>query len=125
MNRVVLIFFAAAALFALGWAAGRGGKSEAGVCALMTAEKLLENPGIAREYDEAVRSGDGDELGRVARMLRDIRAAHGCGGEVVLPAAPRAEPALPPGHPPVHGHSLDEQGSRPVPLFGSPGAVTI
>jgi hypothetical protein len=125
MNRVVLSLFAAAALFGLGWATARGGRAETGVCALMTPEKLLENPGLAREYDEALRSGDGDELGRVADMLRQIRSAHGCDGELLLPAAPRAHPALPPGHPPVNGPTIDDRGARPTPLFGAQGAVTI
>ncbi|HEY6004194.1 MAG TPA: hypothetical protein VIV57_15060 [Anaeromyxobacter sp.] len=128
MNRVVLSIFVAVALFALGWAAARGGQAETGVCALMTAEKLLENPGLAREYAEALRSGDGDELGRVADMIREIRSAHGCEGEFVLPATPatpRAHPALPPGHPPVHSPSIDDRGVRPTPLFGAQGTVTI
>jgi hypothetical protein len=126
MNRVVLSVFVAVALFGLGWATARGSHVETGVCALMTPEKLLENPGLARQYDEALRSGDGDELGRVADMLREIRGAHGCEGELLLPpAAPRAHPALPPGHPPVHGPSMDDRGPRSTPLFGAQGTVTI
>jgi hypothetical protein len=125
MNRVVLSIVAAVALFALGWAAARQSPPEAGVCALMTPEKLLEHPGIASEYAEALRSGDSGEIGRVEDMLRDIRSAHGCTGDAALPAAPRAHPALPPGHPPVRGPSLDDRGTRAVPLFGTPGSVTI
>jgi hypothetical protein len=130
MNRLVLTVFVGVALFALGWAAARGGPAEAGVCALLTPEKLLEHPAIAHEYAEAVRSGDSEQIGRVEHALREIRSVHGCRGEFELPAAPAESPGtaerrLPPGHPPVHHPSIDDRGLERLPLFGSPGAVTI
>jgi hypothetical protein len=125
MNRLVLIVFSGVALFALGWGAARGGRADAGVCALLTPEKLLEHPAIAEGYAEALRSGDADEIGRVEHALREIRSVHGCRGEFEMPSAPAGRPALPPGHPPVHHPSLDDRGMEKVPLFGAPGAVTI
>jgi hypothetical protein len=130
MNRVVLTVFVGVALFALGWGAARGGRAEAGVCSLLTPEKLLEHPGLAEEYAAALRSGDADELGRVEHAMREIRSVHGCKGEFAMPAAPAGTPgagtpALPPGHPPIRHPSLDDRGLEKLPLFGSPGAVTI
>jgi hypothetical protein len=106
MNRLVLTVFVGVALFALGWAAARGGRAEAGVCAMLTPEKLLANPGIAEEYADAMRSGDADQVGRVEHALVE-------------------KPALPPGHPPIHHPSIDDRGLEKLPLFGAPGAVTI
>jgi hypothetical protein len=129
MNRLVLFLVAGIALFGLGYAAARGTSAETGVCALLTPEKLLEHPGIAHEYAEALSSGDDEDVGRVEHMLREIRSAHGCRSDFAMPAAPAGERerrALPPGHPPIHRPSLEDRGTRSVPLFGSaPGTVTI
>lgn len=131
MNRLVLTVFVGVALFALGWAAARGGRAEAGVCAMLTPDKLLANPGIAEEYAEAVRSGDADQIGRLEHAFREIRTVHGCHADFRMPAAPSGKPgadekpALPPGHPPVHHPSIDDRGLERLPLFGTPGAVTI
>ncbi len=131
MSRLVVTVFVGVALFALGWGAARGGRAEAGVCAMLTPEKLLENPGIADEYADAVRSGDAEQIGRLEHALREIRNVHGCRAEFQMPAAPSGKrgpsekPALPPGHPPIHHPSIDDRGLERLPLFGAPGAVTI
>ncbi|HEY6099923.1 MAG TPA: hypothetical protein VIW03_10865 [Anaeromyxobacter sp.] len=116
----------AAVVVALAWPTARGGDPETSVCALMTPAKLLEQPGLAREYADALRSGDAGQVGRIEDAIREIRTVHGCGGDVALPAEPHAEPALPPGHPPVRAPSFrDDRRMREAPLFQGPGIVTI
>ena len=120
MTRLALSLSIAAALAALVWPAARGGDAEEGVCALMTPANLLHHPGLAHAYAQALRSGDAGEVGRVEAMLREIRFAHGCVGDVSLPAAPLEGLALPPGHPPISGRSLDGRGMDGEPLDGCP-----
>jgi len=126
MKRAAMLVPLVALLAGLAWPAARGVDAGAGVCALMTPARLLEHPGIAEAYAEALRSGDAGEVDRVAGLLRGIRSAHGCEGDFALPASPRATPVLPPGHPPVGAPSLDgERGMPHAPLFEGPGVVTI
>ncbi len=125
MKRVVLSMSIAAALAALVWSTARGRGGGEGLCAHMTPAKLLEDPGLAQEYADALRSGDAGEVVRVEHMLRDIRSVHGCQGEVTLPAHPYRNPELPPGHPPVRAPPLDDRGLRGEPIFSAPAPVTI
>lgn len=119
MTRVVLALPVLAVLVAVGLPGAEGRPEEPGVCDLMTPSKMLENPGIARQFAQALRSGDSSEIARVRALLSEIRAAHGCEGEVALPPAPRA-PALPPGHPPIDGRA-----PRVAPFVDAPAPVTI
>jgi hypothetical protein len=121
MNRVLVALPIAAVLAALVWPVSKAEGGDApGVCEQMTAERMLTNPGLASEYEHAMQSGDADEVARVKALLDQIRAAHGCGGEVALPAAPPA-PRLPPGHPPIG------RGERPAAFvhFDDQAIVTI
>jgi len=118
MKRAALAVPIAALLVAVAWPVAHGGRAEGGVCALMTPARMLENPGLAQEYAEALRSGEASELARVEAILRHIRAVHGCEGEVALPAAP----TLPPGHPPIDG---GRRTPARAPSFEAPGIVTI
>jgi hypothetical protein len=128
MKLAALAVTLATVLVGLAWPAARGvdgEPEEPGLCGSMSATRLLEHPALAEQYADALRSQDAEELGRFARLLRDIRTAHGCEGEVSLPGAPRAAPRLPPGHPPV-GHPFPGEG-HPAPgaRFEPPGIVTI
>ena len=128
MRRVVLPLSIATAVAVLAWPSARRGDpgdAAGSVCALMTPAKLLENPGLAHAYAEALRSGDEDEVGRIRDLLHEIRSAHGCDGDVALPGAASAHPGLPPGHPPVRGHSPDGRGMRDAPRLEVPGTVEI
>jgi hypothetical protein len=126
MKRAALALPVALFLAALAWPITRGADADAaaGVCTLMTRSRMLEHPALAHELAEALRSGDADELGRVEDMLREIRSAHGCEGDVATPAE-RVRPALPPGHPPIHGPFIDHDRTPEAPLFEAPGTVTI
>ncbi len=90
------------------------------LCEEMTGARMLENPTLASEWSEALRSGDAAEVARVKALFEHIRTAHGCGGEVARPDSPPA-PRLPPGHPPI------APGERPPTsmTFEGPGVVTI
>jgi hypothetical protein len=90
---------------------------------------MLENPRLAHEWAEALRSSSPGEVARVRALLEGIRAAHGCRGEVAMPEVgtrlppghpplPEAHPSLPPGHPPVPSAPAHR-------LFSEPGIVTI
>lgn len=120
MKRV--LFFAlplALMLAAMVWPIARD--RAGGVCELMTPARMLENPGIASEYAQALRSGDVAEIARVRSMLEEIRAVHGCEGEVALPSrAPDVARDLPPGHPPVGGEAAPRW-----PTFDAPGTISI
>lgn len=130
--RHVTLAVVVAALAVLAVPAVRSVGAEPGVCEQMTPAKLLEHPDVASAYAEALRSGDAGEVGRIEDALREIRSAHGCPGDVALPAAPLGHPArphapraLPPGHPPVDGRTLGERGLRGAPIFGKQEPVTI
>jgi hypothetical protein len=132
MNRVLVVLPLAAVLLAAVWPASDAQGAPGGVCEQMSPARLLEHPRLAGAYADALRSGDAGEVARVRQMLGRIRSAHGCEGEVALPAAPEAAPALPPGHPPVAprlppGHPPIAPGERPegTPRFEGPGVVTI
>jgi hypothetical protein len=93
----------------------------AGVCELMTPARMLENPGLASEYAQALRSGDAAEIARVRSMLEEIRAFHGCEGNVALPSrAPEGASGLPPGHPPIGGEAVPRRQ-----LFETPATISI
>jgi hypothetical protein len=99
-----------------------------GLCDRMTPARMLENPALAEEWAQALRSSQPDEIARVRALLEDIRAAHGCAGELAGPEAsglppghppiPEAVPGLPPGHPSV-------PSSPEMPSFAAPVVVTI
>ncbi len=100
----LLLTLAVAALGLLALAAVRKERHGADICAMMTPARLLSHPDLADAYAEALRTGDADEVGRIEDMMRRIRSAHGCRGDVALPSVPQGHPALPPGHPPLDGH---------------------
>ena len=81
MKRIALFALPLAiALTAMVWPIARHG--DAGVCALMTPARMLENPDLASELARALRSGDADEVARVRGKLQEIRAVHGTGWTV-------------------------------------------
>lgn len=123
MKRALLLAVPALAVLAAAFVvpAAQSASGEQGVCDLMTPARMLENPGLAHEYAQALRSGEASEVERVEAMLRDIRAAHGCEGEVALPQAPRSAPALPPGHPPIGV----PRAPSSAPFIEAPTTVTI
>ena len=127
MKHVVLALPVVAVLTAVALPGAPGHSAEPGVCDLMTPSKMLENPSLAHEYAQALRSGDVGEVHRVEAMLREIRSVHGCDGEVALPTAPpttpqtEAAPALPPGHPPIDEPHVPSS----TPIIEAPGTVTI
>jgi hypothetical protein len=120
MKRIALFALPLAiALTAMVWPIARHG--DAGVCALMTPARMLENPALASEFARALRSGDADEVARVRGKLQEIRAVHGCEGEIALPTrAPEIAPALPPGHPPV-----GDRAEPAWPMFDEPRTLSI
>jgi hypothetical protein len=138
MKRAPLVLFVAALLLAVAWPVSQAigaasGLREPGICRHMTPARMLENPALAEEWAAAIRSAAPGELARVRAMIAEIRAAHGCTGEMAMPA-PAGEPGgLPPGHPPVGERALPE-GHPPIrsapstprtPLFEAPAVVTI
>ncbi|HET8539073.1 MAG TPA: hypothetical protein VFL83_04310 [Anaeromyxobacter sp.] len=120
MNRVLVALPLVAVLVAAIWPASPAQGAAPDVCEQMTAARLLEDPGLASAWADALRSGDADEIERVKALFAHIRSAHGCGGEIALPEAAPA-PRLPPGHPPI------APGERPAGAvrFEEPGVVTI
>jgi hypothetical protein len=96
----------------------------------MTPARMLQNPELAHEWAEALRSSRPTEIERVKALLERIRAVHGCDGELAMPdgsfglppghpPVPGADPRLPPGHPPIPSAPGLLQG------FAEPGVVTI
>jgi hypothetical protein len=135
MKRAPLVLFAAALLVALALPVSQAigaasGLREPALCRHMTPARMLENPALAEEWAAALRSAEPDEIARVRAMIAQIRAAHGCTGELALPAPADAPGGLPPGHPPVGERALP-RGHPPVPssprapLFEPPDALTI
>ncbi len=120
MKRVIFFALPLAFLFAaMAWPIARD--RAGGVCELMTPARMLENPGLASEYAQALRSGDAAELARVRSMLEELRAVHGCEGNVALPSvAPDAPGHLPPGHPPIGGKAAPRR-----PMFEMPDTISI
>lgn len=117
MKRVLLLALPLAVVFsAIAWPIARGGVG--GVCEHMTPARMLEEPGIASEYAEALRSGDAAEVARVRALIEEIRALHGCEGAEVAGDADGAS-VLPPGHPPVDGDSPHR------PVFEAPATISI
>lgn len=102
----------AAAVAVMTWPIAQRG--DADLCEIMTPARMLEDPELASEYAQALRSGDAGEVARVRSRIREIRALHGCEGEVALPS--RAPEALPPGHPPVGGDARPSWFEEPGPL---------
>lgn len=126
MNRALVILPLAAVLVAAAWPASPAQPAARGdapsLCEQMTQAKLLENPGLASEWNQAIRSGDAAEIARMKDLFAKIRSAHGCDGEVALPEtqAPAA-PRLPPGHPPIAPGERPPHGMS----FEAPAVVTI
>jgi hypothetical protein len=139
MKRVTLAVFTVAFLAAMAWPVSQAigaatGVREPAVCREMTAAKMLEHPALAGEWAQALRSSAPDEVARVRALIEQIRAAHGCSGELALPAFPSPAPdagALPPGHPPVPGRGLPrghppvQSSPRSLQLFHEREIVTI
>lgn len=137
MKRAPLALFTAALAGALAWpvshaigaAASEGGEPR--VCRHMTTERILENPALADEWAQAVRSAQPEAIARLRALFAEIRAAHGCGGEIGTPPPGRAGTLLPPGHPPIHGVPELPPGHPPIPssprapLFETPALLTI
>jgi hypothetical protein len=121
MKRAVLVLPFLALALAITWPATRDRSASAGLCDVMTPARMLEDPGLAHDFAQALRSGDETEVARVRTLFERIRAAHGCEGEVALPThAPDAASDLPPGHPPVDGRRIP----RPH-LFEAPATLAI
>lgn len=157
MKRAPVVLFLAAILVALAWpvseAIGAAAGRERAVCREMTPARMLENPAVAQEWADALRSAQPGEVARVRAMIDEILAAHGCarGPDESQQAgssgseAPAREPGrLPPGHPPVGGgerqlppgHPPVSDGagpragqapvpSAPTPLFHAPSVLEI
>jgi len=127
MHRIALAVSTFAVLTAVAWPIAEGLRAEPAVCSRMTPAKMLEHPGLAEEYAGALRSGASDEVARVEALLRGIREAHGCVGEVALPPAHVGAPRLPPGHPPIQG--VPSEPGAPLPPrglpFDAPGTYAI
>lgn len=100
-------------------AADRGGAG-APACEQMTTRRLLQNPRFAKEWSDAVRSGDPAAVARMNELVSRLRALHGCDGEDGGTADPGH--VLPPGHPPLDGDVPDVPGSA---VFEEPSAVAI
>lgn len=117
MKRLALALLPVAALLVLAGPMWRGaGAAGKGLCADMTPARMLENPELAHEWAEALRSSRPTEIERIKALLEHIRAVHGCDGELAMPEGPSG---LPPGHPPIPSAPGLLQG------FGEPGVVTI
>lgn len=119
MKRALVALPAVALLVAAAWPAPRESAAVPGLCEVMTPAKMLENPGLAHQYAQALRSGEAGEVAQVRALLEQIRTMHGCTGEVALPAPGPSR--LPPGHPPIDGSAPAPR----VPLFDAPDVVTI
>ena len=121
MYRALVALPLLAVVAAAAWPSARAEPAPApAVCEQMTPGRLLQNPVLADEYAQALRSGDSGEIARVRAMFDQIRSAHGCTGDAALPdAAP--EPRLPPGHPPISPDQRPEGLVR----FEERGIVTI
>ncbi len=123
MKRIAFAISTAAALTAVAWPVAEGRRSaEPAVCERMTPARMLEHPALAEEYARALLSPDPGAVGRVEAMLRGVRQAHGCGGEVALPR--EVAPRLPPGHPPIPAAPRAPAPSRALP-FEAPEVFTI
>jgi hypothetical protein len=120
MKRAALVLPFLALALAVGWPATRDRSATAGLCDVMTPARMLEDPGLAHDFAQALRSGDATEVARVRSLFERIRAAHGCDGEVALPTRAPDAPSLPPGHPPVDGRRTP----RPQ-LFEAPATLSI
>ncbi len=120
MNRALVALPLVAVLVAAVWPSARAEPPASSVCEQMTPARLLQNPALADEYAQALRSGDADEVARVRAMFDQIRSAHGCSGDAAMPDEAPA-PRLPPGHPPI------APGERPggSVRFEERGNVTI
>jgi hypothetical protein len=137
MNRVLVALPLAAVLVAAAWPAADAAGAQApqgapAVCEQMTPARMLENPALASEWSQALRSGDAAQIARMKALFGQIRSAHGCGGEVAIPSAPQSGAELPPGHPQVSprlppGHPPIAPGERPAGAmrFEEQGIVTI
>ncbi len=100
------------------------------VCHNMTTGKMLDDPAIRDQIRRALEAGDPQPTARLEALVAQMRARYGCEDEDS--AGPDA-PALPPGHPPVHGGRQLPPGHPPAddppalapPLFEAPQSVTI
>lgn len=119
MKRVALVLPFVVIAVAVAWPATRDRSATAGLCDSMTPARMLEDPALAHDFAEALRSGDASEVARVRSLFEQIRAAHGCEAEVALPA-PDAVKSLPPGHPPVDGRRTPHPQ-----LFEAPATLSI
>lgn len=132
MKRLALALLPVAALLVLAGPMWRGaGAAGKGLCADMTPARMLENPELAHEWAEALRSSRPTEIERIKALLEHIRAVHGCDGQLAMPEGPSG---LPPGHPPMPDADprLLPPGHPPIPSapgllhrFGEPDIVTI
>ncbi len=123
MDRALVVLPLAAVLVAAAWPASPAQKASSppSVCDQLTPSRLLENPALAEQYAQALKSGDQEEIARVRGLFEEIRSAHGCSGPVAMPDSPPAS-TLPPGHPPI------TPGDHPPVSIGfddGPGVVTI
>ncbi len=90
------------------------------VCENMTAAKLLQDPAIAGELQEATGAGRAGARAHLDAMVGHMREVYGCEGAIDPHGLRRAgpEPRLPPGHPPI-------PSAPGAPMFEGPPTVTI
>lgn len=90
------------------------------VCENMTSAKLLQDPDVAGELDEALQAGRAGAREHLDALIGHMREVYGCEGAGDPHGLRRAgpEPRLPPGHPPIPS----APGS---PMFEAAPTVTI
>ncbi len=130
MTRAPLALLVVALVTIMAWPVSQAigevsGVREPAVCRHITAARMLEEPALAEQWAEAVRSAEPEAIARVQALIADLRAVHGCAREPTMPA-----PRLPPGHPPIPAPGVLPPGHPPipssqVPLFEPPAVLTI
>jgi hypothetical protein len=135
------IVFITALVLPVSQAIGGASFHEPPICQHVTAARVLEDPALAQEWAQALRSAEPRTVDRVRALIAQIRAVHGCMDELLPPQpAPRLPPghppvadpdALPPGHPPIADPDAPPPGHPPIPSspsgppFGAPAVLTI
>ncbi len=129
MKRAALALSTVILVIAMAWPVSQtigavAGSREPPFCRLMTPARMLEDPVLAEEWAQALRSAEPQAIAHVRALIAEIRAAHGCTDELTAPAPvlppghARDPDALPPGHPPI-------PSSPRTPLFEAPAVLTI
>lgn len=90
------------------------------VCENMTSAKLLQDPALAGELGEALRSGRSYARDHLDALVGHMREVYGCDGvgEPLSPGSMGPSLRLPPGHPPIPSTPMS-------PTFDGPETTTI